>query len=137
MCLFSASFCNEYWCNEALSHQDAFGGVKKIVFVGEKVYLKLDNLQPSGSFKLRGIGNLALKAYGEGKRCLVSSSGGNGDGCGLCGLQVSEVVVVVPKTTPASARENIQTYGAESLFMGAYGMRLTNLLANFAIKTQK
>ena len=29
----------------------------------KKVYLKLDNLQPSGSFKLRGIGNLALKAY--------------------------------------------------------------------------
>ena len=34
-----------------------------------------------------GTGNSALKAYGEGKRCLASSSGGNGDGCGLCGPQ--------------------------------------------------
>ena len=89
--------------------------------VKKKVYLKLDNLQPSGSFKLRGIGNLALKAYGEGKRCLVSSSGGNaGMAVAYAGYKLSmKVVVVVPKTTPASARENIQTYGAEVIVHGS------------------
>lgn len=29
--------------------------------LGRDVYLKLENLQPSGSFKLRGIGYLAQK----------------------------------------------------------------------------
>ena len=44
---------------------------------GQDVWLKLDALQPCGSFKLRGVG-LACQAHArQGKRRFVSSSGGN------------------------------------------------------------
>lgn len=45
--------------------------------LGRDVYLKLDALQPSGSFKLRGIGYTCQKAIAEGANALVSSSGGD------------------------------------------------------------
>ena len=41
------------------------------------VYLKLDNLQPPGSFKIRGIGKTCSEAKVNGFRKLVGSSGGN------------------------------------------------------------
>ena len=42
-----------------------------------QVFLKLDNVQPSGSFKIRGIGYLIEYAKRNGFNKLVSSSGGN------------------------------------------------------------
>ena len=52
---------------------------------------------------------------------MISSSGGNaGMAVAYAGYKLSmKVVVVVPKTTPASARENIQTYGAEVIVHGS------------------
>lgn len=46
---------------------------------GHNVYLKLDNLQPSGSFKIRGIGKSIQAAYEQHGDALqiISSSGGN------------------------------------------------------------
>ena len=41
------------------------------------VYLKLDNLQPPGSFKIRGIGKTCSEAKINGFQKLVGSSGGN------------------------------------------------------------
>jgi L-serine/L-threonine ammonia-lyase len=42
------------------------------------VFYKLENCQPTGSFKLRGIGNLIARKYEEGKaKQIVASSGGN------------------------------------------------------------
>jgi len=80
------------------------------------VYLKLDCLQPSGSFKIRGIGRTILQAVKE-MDCnhVVSSSGGN---AGLaaayagreCGVKVT---VVVPSTTPPFMRRLLESYGAD------------------------
>ena len=44
---------------------------------GAPVHLKLETLQPSGSFKLRGIGRACEEAWAIGRRRFVSSSGGN------------------------------------------------------------
>jgi threonine dehydratase len=44
---------------------------------GAPVFLKLENCQPSGSFKLRGIGAACSAAVSAGASRLVSSSGGN------------------------------------------------------------
>lgn len=44
---------------------------------GREVLLKLENVQPSGSFKIRGIGHLCSKAKANGTKRFVSSSGGN------------------------------------------------------------
>uniref|UniRef100_A0A674HNW1 L-serine deaminase n=1 Tax=Taeniopygia guttata TaxID=59729 RepID=A0A674HNW1_TAEGU len=42
---------------------------------GTKVFMKLENVQPSGSFKIRGIGHLCQDAAKKGCRHLVCSSG--------------------------------------------------------------
>jgi hypothetical protein len=46
--------------------------------LGKEVYIKLDALQPSGSFKLRGIGYTCQKVISDGGTQLVSSSVGGG-----------------------------------------------------------
>uniref|UniRef100_A0A8C5TSI2 L-serine deaminase n=1 Tax=Malurus cyaneus samueli TaxID=2593467 RepID=A0A8C5TSI2_9PASS len=43
--------------------------------VGTKVFMKLENVQPSGSFKIRGIGHLCQDAARKGCRHFVCSSG--------------------------------------------------------------
>lgn len=88
---------------------------------GADVWLKMEALQPSGSFKLRGVG-LACQTHAQrGARRFVSSSGGNaGIAVAYAGRQLGlPVVVVVPETTSARARELIQLQGAELTVHGA------------------
>ena len=81
---------------------------------GQDVYIKLDDLQPSGSFKLRGIGYTCQKAVAEGARCLISSSGGNaGLATAYAGQRLgAPTTVVVPETTPEFIRDRLRSYGA-------------------------
>jgi threonine dehydratase len=51
-----------------------FLSIKQIYLI---VLLKLECLQPSGSFKIRGIGATCQKASADGATRLVCSSGGN------------------------------------------------------------
>ena len=44
---------------------------------GRDVFLKLENVQPSGSFKIRGIGRTMQEAVKSGATQFVGSSGGN------------------------------------------------------------
>lgn len=87
---------------------------------GQDIWLKLDALQPCGSFKLRGVG-LACQAHArQGKRRFVSSSGGNAGiavaYAGRClGLPVT---VVVPETTTERARQLIRQEDAEVIVHG-------------------
>ena len=68
---------------------------------GRSIYLKCENLQPSGSFKIRGIGKLCQQWKLLGKNQLVSSSGGNaGYSVAYAGKKLDMTVTVfVPKTT--------------------------------------
>ena len=87
---------------------------------GQEVWLKLDALQPSGSFKLRGVG-LACERYAkQGKRRFISSSGGNAGVAvayaGRClGLPVT---VVVPESSTERARQLIRQENAEVIVHG-------------------
>ena len=88
---------------------------------GCDVWLKMDALQPSGSFKLRGVG-LACQTHAQrGARRFVSSSGGNaGIAVAYAGRQLGlPVAVVVPQTTSTRARELIELQGAELTVHGA------------------
>lgn len=88
---------------------------------GRKVWLKLESLQPTGSFKLRGIG-LACQHYASsGVKRFVSSSGGNaGIAAAYAGRELGiPVTVVVPETTPPRARRLISDMGADILIHGA------------------
>jgi L-serine/L-threonine ammonia-lyase len=88
---------------------------------GRVVRLKLEALQPCGSFKLRGVG-LACEHYAQqGAKRFVSSSGGNaGLAVAYAGRQLGmPVAVVVPATTSERAKELLRQEGAEVTVHGA------------------
>lgn len=88
---------------------------------GRTVWLKLETVQPPGSFKIRGIG-LACQEYARrGAKRFISSSGGNaGIAVAYAGRQLSTpVVVVVPTTTTETAKALIRQEGAEVIVHGS------------------
>lgn len=86
-----------------------------------KVFVKLDALQPSGSFKIRGIGLLCEEHASRGALRFISSSGGNaGLAVAYAGRMLSiPVVVVVPESTTPRAKEMIRGQKAEVITHGA------------------
>ncbi|HCZ15898.1 MAG TPA: serine dehydratase [Candidatus Accumulibacter sp.] len=83
-------------------------------------WLKLEALQPPGSFKIRGIG-AACEDYGRrGARRLVSSSGGNaGLAVAYAGRRLGlPVTVVVPQTTSRKAQDLLRLEQAEIVVHG-------------------
>jgi len=88
---------------------------------GQSVWLKMEALQPSGSFKLRGIGHACEQYALRGARRFVSSSGGNaGIAAAHAGRRLGvPVTVVVPETASRRARELIAREGAEVVVHGA------------------
>lgn len=85
-----------------------------------RVWLKMEALQPSGSFKLRGIGHACEAHVRRGARRLMSSSGGNaGLAVAYAGRRLRvPVVVVVPETTLPWPMELIRREGAEVIVHG-------------------
>ena len=85
------------------------------------VWLKLEVLQPPGSFKIRGIGHACKTYMARGARRFISSSGGN------AGLAVAyagrllgvPVTVVVPETTTERAKVLLRQEKAEVIVQGA------------------
>lgn len=88
---------------------------------GRSVWLKMDALQPPGSFKIRGIGAACEHHAGNGKKRFVSSSGGNaGIAVAYAGRRLSiPVSVFVPETTSEWAKSLIRQEGAEVFVHGA------------------
>ena len=89
--------------------------------VGRPVVLKMEALQPVGSFKQRGMGAMVEHAVLGGATRIVSSSGGNaGYAVSHVGRQLGvPVTIVVPRTTPEMMRELIREQGAEVQEHGA------------------
>jgi L-serine/L-threonine ammonia-lyase len=90
-------------------------------YIGRSVYMKLEALQPSGSFKLRGIGHACEFHYRRGIRHFLSSSGGNaGIAVAVAGRHLGvPVTVIVPESTSRRALEVLQLEGAEVKVHGA------------------
>lgn len=88
---------------------------------GRSIWLKCESAQPSGSFKLRGIGHACETYFARGAQRFISSSGGNaGLAVAYAGRQLAvPVIVVVPETTPARARELLRLEQAEVIVHGA------------------
>ncbi len=86
----------------------------------QEVWLKLDALQPTGSFKIRGIGAACETYAAAGQKRFVSSSGGNaGIAVAYAGEQLGlPVTVVVPSTASGRARTLIRRHGAELVVHG-------------------
>ena len=88
---------------------------------GRAVWLKMDALQPPGSFKIRGVGYACETYVRRGAHRLVSSSGGNaGLAVAYAGRSLGvPVTVVVPETTSDRARELLQLEDAQVIVHGA------------------
>jgi L-serine/L-threonine ammonia-lyase len=88
---------------------------------GRAVWLKLEALQPPGSFKIRGVGHACREYARRGATRFISSSGGNaGLAVAYAGRCLSvPVVVVVPETTTERAKALICREGAEVIVHGA------------------
>jgi len=94
-----------------LERSDALSGV-----AGTDVFLKLEGLQRTGSFKLRGAYNVLASLSPEARaRGLVTASAGNhGMGVALAArLLGARVVVFVPEDAPETKRRRISRFGAE------------------------
>ena len=85
------------------------------------VYLKLDTLQASGSFKDRGMAHLCetFKTQ-KGTKKLISSSGGNaGLACATVGPKLGmEVSVIVPESTKPIVVNKLKSLGADVTIHG-------------------
>lgn len=89
--------------------------------LGAEVRWKLENVQHTGSFKLRGASN-ALQNLSEAQRergVVTASSGNHGLGLAAAARDLNvPVTVFVPNTTPAQKRAAIVGYGAEVVVHG-------------------
>ncbi|KAH6689007.1 L-serine dehydratase [Plectosphaerella plurivora] len=93
---------------------------------GCNILLKLENLQPSGSFKSRGVGNLVARAAASSPEATASahfycSSGGNaGLACAHAAIALSRpCTIVTPITAPAVVLDRLRSLGARVVVSGA------------------
>ena len=81
-----------------------------------EVYLKLENLQPIGSFKLRGAGNAMLR-MGEGALAggvSTASAGNMAQGVAWCAREMGiPCRVIVPDNAPEAKTTAVESLGAE------------------------
>jgi L-serine/L-threonine ammonia-lyase len=82
---------------------------------GRRIWLKMENVQPASSFKIRGIGLLCEQGKRDGVSHFISSSGGNaGYAAAYAGRKLGvQTTVFVPQTTPPDARRKIASQEAE------------------------
>ncbi|WVQ75007.1 hypothetical protein IAR50_004615 [Cryptococcus sp. DSM 104548] len=110
---------------------------------GCEIYLKLENIQPSGSFKSRGIGNLIRKAALSSPSSPIhfySSSGGNaGLACVSAAVLLSfPCTIVVPLSTKPFMIEKLQKAGASRVIQkGATWFEADQYLREVLLKEDK
>ncbi len=89
--------------------------------VGSEVYIKLENLQITGGFKIRGNANklLLLPKQQIKKGVVTASSGNHGLGMSISAKRKSVMAtVVVPEKTPQNKIEKLKKYGAKVMIKG-------------------
>lgn len=90
-----------------------------------EVYFKLENLQTTGSFKLRGATNrlMTLSDVDRAKGCVTASSGNHGAAvaCAMQKLGVTGVIFVPEQTSPAKISK-IRGYGGDVRLFGTDGL---------------
>jgi len=88
---------------------------------GHAVYLKQEQLQPTGAFKLRGAWNAVnrLPADVRGRGVITYSSGNHGQALAFVARRLGiRAVIVMPETTPAAKLEGVKKWGGEAVLAG-------------------
>jgi threonine dehydratase len=86
-----------------------------------KLYLKLENLQPIGAFKLRGAYNMVASLTDEERRrgVISYSSGNHGQGVAYAARALgAKAVIVMPGNAPKNKIEATAALGAEIITVG-------------------
>ena len=96
--------------------------VKEDPAPGARLLLKLDNLQPTGSFKVRGASNTLMTLTDAQKQAgLITASGGN-HGLGVAyaaAMAGCPAVIYLPTSTPQAKSEKLRSWGADVVSVGA------------------
>lgn len=88
----------------------------------QEVFLKLENVQRTGSFKLRGAYNRLLQLTPEERtRGVIAASAGNhAQGVALSAKELGiHATICMPENTPLTKIRKTQSYGAEVVLEGA------------------
>ena len=88
---------------------------------GNDVYIKPENLQRTGAFKIRGAYNKIAKLTEEEKKrgVIAASAGNHAQGVALAAQKLGiKAVIVMPKHTPLIKVEATKRYGAEVILTG-------------------
>jgi len=102
---------------------------------GANVYLKLENQQSTGSFKLRGASNclMNLSAEQRDKGCVAASSGNHGAAVAYAMRKLEMTgVIFVPEQTSTAKVNAIRDYGGEVRFFGSDGLDTERHAREFA-----
>lgn len=86
-----------------------------------EVYIKPENLQRTGSFKIRGAYNKISHLTPEERACgiIAASAGNHAQGCALSARQSGvKATIVMPNVTPLLKVEATKNYGAEVVISG-------------------
>ena len=96
---------------------------------GLEVYLKKENLQRTGAFKLRGAYNKIAKLVEEGRRggVVAASAGNHAQGVAFAAAHFGlDATIVMPRSTPLTKIQGVEAFGATVVLEGnnydeAYG----------------
>ncbi len=89
---------------------------------GVGVYLKKENLQNTGSFKLRGAFNRItnLSQIDKNKGIVAASAGNHAQGVAFAGQYYSiPTTIVMPENTPLTKINGVKSYGADVILHGS------------------
>jgi threonine dehydratase len=107
-------------CETPLIRSAAFSEVTKA-----DVYLKLENRQHTGSFKLRGATNclMSLSKKQRATGCVAASSGNHGAAVAYAMRELGmSGIIFVPEQTSSAKVDAIKSYGSEARFFGTDGL---------------
>jgi threonine dehydratase len=88
---------------------------------GRPLFLKCENMQPGGAFKIRGAYNMIAQLAPEtrARGVITYSSGNHGQAVAISARAVGvPAVVVMPTTAPAVKVDGAKAFGAEVVFAG-------------------
>jgi len=89
---------------------------------GCEVYLKKENLQITGAFKIRGAYNKIASLTQEQRACgvVAASAGNHAQGVALSASKFNiKAVIVMPESTPLTKINGVKHFGAEVILAGA------------------
>ena len=104
---------------------------------GYEIYLKKENLQITGAFKLRGAFNKIATLVERGKRggVVAASAGNHAQGVAYSAKYFNiKATIFMPENTPLTKVEGVKKYGAKVVLKGANYDEAYKLAIDFATK---